>query len=56
MLEFTTLRASQTGFILQALIIMAENEEQLDRVSPACKQIIAYSLLSDMIHQATFQY
>lgn len=54
MLEFVTLRASQTGFALQALLIMAENPELVEKTSPISKQIIGYTMISDYVNSPAF--
>lgn len=55
-LEFVTLRASQTGYSLQAVVIMAENVEHLPKQGALSKQIIGLTLLGDFVNSPAFQY
>ena len=52
--EVVTLDSTQKGFSLLALIVMTENQDQIEKVNEKFKQLVANSLIIDIVQSVQY--
>lgn len=55
-LEYVTGKTATSGYTLQALIVMAENNEFVEKAGQYCRETLAETIIADILNSPTFNY